>query len=82
MRCRHWRAHFWLFINGAYLSGMATYANCVGNHLSVMGDIKTQVSHGTYVHGEGRAVYSQECLARYVNDGILYSRGVPIGERD
>ena len=66
MRCRHWRAHFWLFINGAYLSGMATYANCVGNHLSVMGDTKTQMSNDvdtTKVHAEGVTSYPSSANA-------------------
>jgi hypothetical protein len=47
-----------------------------------MGCTDIQVGLGTYVHVEDKVVYSEGCLAHYVDDGIVSPPGIPVDVRD
>ena len=71
-----------LYVIGASRSGNGINARCVGCHHWVLGHTDIQVGLGTYVHVEDKVVYSQGCLAQYVDDGLVNPPGIPIGVRD
>ncbi len=72
-----WRAHYRLFLAGAYVSGVNFPNSYVGRRLTVTGDELSQVKVGTYVHVENDDVYAQEqVISGFVNaDNLLGSEG-------
>ena len=82
LRIARWCAHCRLYVIGASISDNGIDAKRVGRHHWVLGRTVIQVGLGTYVHVEDKAVYSQGCLAHYVDDGIVNPPGIPVGVRD
>ena len=82
LRVGRWCAHCWLYVIGASISGDGINSRHVGCHHWVMGRTNIQVGLGTYVHGEDKVVYSQGCLAHYVDDGIVSPPGIHVDVRD
>jgi hypothetical protein len=72
-----WRAHYRLFLAGAYVSGVNFPISYVGRRLTVTGDELSQVKVGTYVHVENDDVYAQEqVISGFVNaDNLLGGEG-------
>jgi len=82
LRVWRWCAHCRLYVIGASISGDGIDTKHVGCHHWVLGCTNIQVGIGKYVHVEDKSVYSQWCLANYVDDGIVNPPGIPVGVRD
>jgi len=82
LRVVRWCAHCQLYAVGALISCNGINARRVGHHHWVLGRADIQVGLGTYVHVEDKVVYSQGCLAQYVDDGLVNPLGIPVVVRD